>query len=113
VLFHQGFGTLSTLCLPTLIGGFAPAAPGGQGARSAPSGPALDGRRSGRERFGFVGRRPHFRSPIHPHDSRKTHIFQAPWYAFFPGVSIFVLVFALNLIGDGLRDVFDPHRHNR
>jgi hypothetical protein len=34
---------------------------------------SLDGRRSGRERFGFVGRRPHFRSPIHPHDSRKTH----------------------------------------
>jgi len=43
----------------------------------------------------------------------RDYLFQAPWYAFFPGVSIFVLVFSLNLVGDGLRDVFDPYRHNR
>jgi peptide/nickel transport system permease protein len=43
----------------------------------------------------------------------RDFIFQAPWYAFFPGASIFLLVFSLNLIGDGLRDVLDPHRRTR
>jgi peptide/nickel transport system permease protein len=43
----------------------------------------------------------------------RDFIFQAPSYAFFPGASIFLLVFALNLVGDGLRDVVDPHRHTR
>ncbi len=42
--------------------------------------------------------------------SARDFIFQNPWYAFFPGVSIFLLVFSLNLVGDGLRDVIDPHR---
>jgi len=45
--------------------------------------------------------------------SARDFLFQSPWYAFFPGVSIFVLVFALNLVGDGLRDLFDPYRHSR
>jgi peptide/nickel transport system permease protein len=35
---------------------------------------------------------------------------QAPTYALFPGAAIFLLVFALNLVGDGLRDVTDPRR---
>lgn len=40
-------------------------------------------------------------------DSRKT--FPAAWWsATFPGLSIFVTVFAFNLLGDGLRDVLDP-----
>jgi peptide/nickel transport system permease protein len=43
----------------------------------------------------------------------RDYLFQAPWYAFFPGASIVVLVFALNLVGDGLRDLLDPYRHNR
>lgn len=30
------------------------------------------------------------------------------WMAVFPGVTIFVIVLAFNLFGDGLRDVFDP-----
>jgi len=30
------------------------------------------------------------------------------WTAIFPGLAIFVAVFAFNLLGDGLRDVFDP-----
>lgn len=30
------------------------------------------------------------------------------WMAVFPGVAIFVIVLAFNLIGDGLRDVLDP-----
>jgi peptide/nickel transport system permease protein len=43
----------------------------------------------------------------------RDFLFQAPWYAFFPGASIFLLVFSLNLVGDGLRDVLDPHRRTR
>lgn len=30
------------------------------------------------------------------------------WPAIFPGLAIFVAVFGFNLLGDGLRDVFDP-----
>ena len=45
--------------------------------------------------------------------SARDYLFQAPSYAVFPGVSIFVLVFSLNLVGDGLRDLLDPYRHNR
>jgi ABC-type dipeptide/oligopeptide/nickel transport system permease subunit len=43
----------------------------------------------------------------------RDFLFQAPWYAFFPGFSIVVLVFSLNLIGDGLRDAIDPYRSRR
>ncbi|MGH3747985.1 MAG: ABC transporter permease, partial [Micromonosporaceae bacterium] len=31
-----------------------------------------------------------------------------PWYAIFPGVTIFLLVLAFNLFGDSLRDSLDP-----
>lgn len=31
------------------------------------------------------------------------------WYATFPGLAIFITVLGFNLLGDGLRDVFDPH----
>ena len=30
------------------------------------------------------------------------------WTAFFPGMAIFVTVLAINLVGDGIRDVLDP-----
>ena len=30
------------------------------------------------------------------------------WLSVFPGVAIMVTVLAINLIGDGLRDVLDP-----
>jgi peptide/nickel transport system permease protein len=33
---------------------------------------------------------------------------RAPWLAFFPGVAISLSVFAFNLLGDALRDAFDP-----
>jgi len=33
---------------------------------------------------------------------------QAPWMAVFPGLSIFIVVLAFNLLGDGLRDALDP-----
>ncbi len=32
----------------------------------------------------------------------------APWTSFWPGMAIFVTVLGINLLGDGLRDVFDP-----
>lgn len=33
---------------------------------------------------------------------------QAPWYVLAPGFCIFVLVLAMNMLGDGLRDSLDP-----
>ena len=33
---------------------------------------------------------------------------RAPWLIFFPGVAISLAVFALNLLGDAIRDVTDP-----
>ncbi len=32
------------------------------------------------------------------------------WIAFFPGAALMVAVFCFNLLGDGLRDIFDPQR---
>ncbi|MCX7326912.1 MAG: ABC transporter permease, partial [Hyphomicrobiales bacterium] len=32
----------------------------------------------------------------------------APWLAWFPGMAIFVTVLGFNLVGDALRDLFDP-----
>jgi peptide/nickel transport system permease protein len=32
------------------------------------------------------------------------------WIAFFPGVTLMIAVFCFNLLGDGLRDIFDPQR---
>jgi peptide/nickel transport system permease protein len=32
----------------------------------------------------------------------------APWLMFFPGLAILMTVLSFNLMGDGLRDVFDP-----
>lgn len=33
----------------------------------------------------------------------------APWITIYPGIAIMITVMALNLMGDGLRDVLDPH----
>ncbi len=32
------------------------------------------------------------------------------WIAFFPGLALMIAVFCFNLLGDGLRDIFDPRR---
>ena len=40
----------------------------------------------------------------------QTMVSFAPWLAIFPGLAIFSFVFGLNLLGDGLRRHFDPHR---
>ena len=34
---------------------------------------------------------------------------QAPWLSIAPGMAIFVTVLGFNMLGDGLRDAFDPH----
>ena len=38
----------------------------------------------------------------------RSYINRAPWLTFFPGLAIFITVFGINLLGDGLRDIFDP-----
>ena len=37
---------------------------------------------------------------------------RAWWVAFFPGLAIMLTVFAINLLGDGLRDALDPRMKN-
>ncbi|MDQ6675456.1 MAG: ABC transporter permease [Chloroflexota bacterium] len=40
----------------------------------------------------------------------RRYLIAAPWYSFFPGLAILFLVLALNLTGDGMRDLLDPRR---
>jgi peptide/nickel transport system permease protein len=42
----------------------------------------------------------------------RGHLIDDPYFALFPGLAIVVLVFAFNLVGDGVRDLADP-RHRR
>ena len=42
-------------------------------------------------------------------ESAQIHVYRAPWLAVFPGMMIFITVMAINFIGDGLRDAFDPY----
>jgi len=41
----------------------------------------------------------------------RTYILEQWWISTFPGVSIFIVVLAFNLIGDTLRDIFDPRQY--
>ena len=41
-------------------------------------------------------------------NTAKNFMEDAPWMAIWPGLAIFVLVLAFNLLGDGLRDALDP-----
>jgi peptide/nickel transport system permease protein len=41
----------------------------------------------------------------------RTYILTQWWIATFPGVAIFVVVLAFNLLGDTLRDIFDPRQY--
>jgi len=45
-------------------------------------------------------------------DAREL-IVLAPWAAIFPGLAIFLAVLGFNLLGDGLRDLLDPHMRTR
>jgi peptide/nickel transport system permease protein len=38
----------------------------------------------------------------------KVFLHRAPWITIFPGVTIATCVLALNMLGDGLRDILDP-----
>ena len=42
-------------------------------------------------------------------ESAQVHVYRAPWLAVFPGLMIFITVIAINFVGDGLRDAFDPY----
>ena len=43
----------------------------------------------------------------------KNYIFSYPYMLVYPGIAIFLTIVALNLIGDGLRDAFDPRLKNQ
>lgn len=45
-------------------------------------------------------------------DARQ-HMRQLPSLAIFPGAAIMVTVLTLNLLGDGLRDILDPHSYTK
>jgi ABC-type dipeptide/oligopeptide/nickel transport system permease subunit len=38
----------------------------------------------------------------------RAFITMAPWISGVPGIALAILLVALNLLGDGLRDAFDP-----
>lgn len=38
----------------------------------------------------------------------RVYMYRAPWLTIFPGLAIFITVFGINLLGDGLRDMLDP-----
>jgi peptide/nickel transport system permease protein len=42
----------------------------------------------------------------------KEYMFFSPWVITIPGVALFVLVLAINLLGDGLRDLTAPENRN-
>ncbi|SDB47548.1 ABC transporter permease [Belnapia rosea] len=46
-------------------------------------------------------------------NSAQRFLTQAPWLAVFPGLAIFLVVLAFNLMGDGLRDALDPRGERR
>jgi peptide/nickel transport system permease protein len=46
-------------------------------------------------------------------NSAQRFLTQAPWMAIYPGLAIFLVVLAFNLVGDGLRDALDPRSERR
>lgn len=40
--------------------------------------------------------------------SGRTFMFQGPWLVLFPGLCLTLVVYAINIYGDALRDIFDP-----
>lgn len=39
----------------------------------------------------------------------RTYLYNAPWLSLVPSAAIMLVVLAFNFLGDGLRDVLDPH----
>jgi peptide/nickel transport system permease protein len=46
-------------------------------------------------------------------DGQRELLFGAWWLTVFPGAAIFITVLCFNLMGDGLRDAFDPRHRTR
>lgn len=51
--------------------------------------------------------------PPHPSWGRSLseamqYMYKAPWLSIFPGLAISIVVFAVNMFGDALRDIWDP-----
>jgi peptide/nickel transport system permease protein len=45
-------------------------------------------------------------------ESAAEYVRTAPWLVIYPGLAISLAVFGTNLLGDALRDIFDPRlRH--
>ena len=44
--------------------------------------------------------------------SGRGFIFDAPWLFFIPGLAIFIVVLAFNLVGEGLREALNPRLRN-
>jgi len=38
----------------------------------------------------------------------RRYMFQAPWMALWPGLALALVVYGINMLGDGLRDILDP-----
>ena len=57
--------------------------------------------------------------PVSPHswglmvNAGRQFLYSQPWLSLSPSVAIMVVVLAFNFIGDGLRDVLDPHLKNQ
>jgi peptide/nickel transport system permease protein len=60
--------------------------------------------------FVGVGVQPPFASWGNILSDATTLMSVAPWNVFAPGLAIVITVLALNLIGDGLRELLDPKR---
>ena len=43
----------------------------------------------------------------------KEYFRAAPWIVAFPGMAIFITVLGFNLLGDGLRNLLDPHKQSK
>jgi len=43
-------------------------------------------------------------------DEGRRYMVQAPWMAFAPGIALSLVIFGINMLGDGLRDVLDPRQ---
>jgi peptide/nickel transport system permease protein len=58
----------------------------------------------------FVGLTPNFLLPELGNLASQgiSYIFTAPWLILFPGITILLVSLGFNLLGDGIRDIFDP-----
>jgi peptide/nickel transport system permease protein len=46
-------------------------------------------------------------------NAAQRYLVAAPWMAIYPGLMIFAVVMALNVLGDALRDALDPRGSGR